>query len=232
MCEVMVILILGLMLFLVWASADIGSNIYLKALCRGDKRSKVVSLTFDDGPDEYMTPIVLDVLKKYQVKATFFLVGTKVEKHPEIVRRMVEEGHRLANHTYSHKGDFPLSCFTDVTKEILRCNESIYRAANVRPVWFRPPFGVTNPIIGKAIRRLGFQTIGWSIRSFDTVAGRSREKVGCRIIDQLHPGAVVLLHDRCEKADELLEKVIVETLKRGYEFISLDEMFNIDGYGD
>ena len=96
---VAIIIIGAVSAFLVWASADVASNVYRNTLCRGRNDERVVALTFDDGPDEQMTPRVLDVLNERNIKATFFLVGEKVERHPELVRRMVAEGHIVANHT-------------------------------------------------------------------------------------------------------------------------------------
>ena len=103
-----VVIVVGIIIFFVWASADVGSNVYLKTLCKADREDKVVSLTFDDGPDKIITPLVLDILKEYDIKATFFLIGKKAEKHPYLVKQIVEEGHIIANHTYSHSG-FSLS---------------------------------------------------------------------------------------------------------------------------
>ena len=100
MCWIIVISLLVITLFLVWASADIGSNIYLKTICKGNSEDQVAALTFDDGPDEVMTERVLDVLKRHNIKATFFLIGEKVDKYPHIVRRMVKEGNTVANHNY------------------------------------------------------------------------------------------------------------------------------------
>ena len=231
MCWLAVISSLALIAFMVWASADIGSNIYLKSVCNGDKKEKRLVLTFDDGPDETMTPRVLDVLKQHNIKATFFLIGEKVDRSPSIVKRIVDEGHIVANHTYSHGGTFPLSSYAKVKDELQRCSDSIYEAVGLRVALFRPPFGVTNPIIGKSVRQLGFKTIGWSIRSLDTV-GKSRDLVAEKVIRQLHPGAIILLHDRCENADILLEKIISSSIEKGYEFVSLHEMLKLKVYED
>lgn len=229
---VVIILAIALVSFLVWASADVKSNIYLRTVCKGDGQDKVVALTFDDGPDEVMTPKVLEVLGRYNIKATFFLVGEKVDRHPELVRQMVQEGHIVANHTFSHKGVFPLSSRRVVEQEILACSRSIKAAVGLSPLLFRPPFGVTNPIIGKAVDHCGLQAIGWSLRSLDTVAKSEREDVCRRVEAKLHPGAIILLHDRCAKSDELLESIIRVTLKSGYKFIALSDMLKIDVYED
>lgn len=229
---VVIILAIALVSFFVWASADVKSNIYLRTVCKGDGQDKVVALTFDDGPDEVMTPKVLEVLGRYNIKATFFLVGEKVDRHPELVRQMVQEGHIVANHTFSHKGVFPLSSRRVVEQEILACSRSIKAAVGLSPLLFRPPFGVTNPIIGKAVDHCGLQAIGWSVRSLDTVAKSEREDVCRRVEAKLHPGAIILLHDRCAKSDELLESIIRVTLKSGYKFIALSDMLKIDVYED
>ena len=226
----MIIAAICLSAFMVWASADVGSNIYLKTLCRGSKEKRSVCLTFDDGPHEEMTPRVLDALKEHGVQATFFLIGRNAEHHPDIVRRMVAEGHTIANHTYSHAGLFPLSSASSVEREVTRCSETITSLTNKQLKLFRMPFGVTNPIIGKVIRHLGLKAIGWSIRSLDTIERRSREQICKRVIKRLHSGAIILLHDRCAYSDELLRQLIPAIKERGYSFISLEEMLNIDAY--
>ena len=228
MCWIIVISLLVITLFLVWASADISSNIYVKTICKGNSEDQVAALTFDDGPDEVMTERVLDVLKRHDIKATFFLIGEKVDKYPHIVRRMVEEGHTVANHTYSHKATFPMSSAENVRQELQKCNDAIYKATGLRTKLFRPPFGVTNPIIGKMVRRNDYTTIGWSIRSLDTV--KSREDVAKKVERQLHPGAIILLHDRCNDADVLLETIIASTIEKKYTFVPLDELLKIDAY--
>ena len=227
---IIVATVICLTLFLVWASADIGSNIYLKALCKGKTDERLITLTFDDGPNKEMTPKVLDVLKENNIKATFFLIGKNVEQHPDIVKRIIDEGHIIANHTYSHSGIFPMSTGKQVDCELANCDEAIKKATGKSPALFRPPFGVTNPIIGRAVKKRGYRTIGWSIRSLDTVKSRSREDVCRGVVDKLHPGAIILLHDRCEKADELLREIISACRERGYSFTPLNKILNIDAY--
>lgn len=219
-----------MLIFLVWASADIDSNVYLKSLCKGKTDAKIVTLTFDDGPDEIMTPRVLDILKEYDIKATFCLIGSKAEQNYALVRRIVAEGHTVANHTYSHSWNFPMSSAAQVERELIRCNDAIFAATGVKTKYFRPPFGVTNPIVGKMVKKMKFNTIGWSIRSLDTIQSRDRERVCSRIINRLHPGAIILLHDRCNDADLLLEMLIAKITSNGYRIVSLTELSNIEPY--
>lgn len=216
------------MSFLVWASADIGSNIYLKSVCKKFCKERVIALTFDDGPDELMTPKVLDLLLKYNIKATFFLIGSKVDKNPDLVKRIFNEGHIVANHTYSHSGIFPLSNAKYVKNEIEKCRNSIKTIVGETPILFRPPFGVTNPIIGRVVNSLGLKTIGWSIRSLDTL--NVPEKISSRVLRLLHPGAIILLHDRCVNIDIVLDNLINEIHKRKYSFITLEQILNHDAY--
>lgn len=222
MCWLITIAVICVLAFLVWASADIGSGIYLKSFCRKPTSEKILALTFDDGPDEVMTPKVLAVLKQYNIKATFFMIGSKVVQQPHIVRTLIAEGHSIGNHTYSHQGVFPLSGEKEIEIELRKCSHSIAEISGEKPKLFRPPFGVTNPIIGRVVRRMGLNSIGWSIRSLDTVSTRSREDVCTMILKQLHPGAIILLHDRCNDADILLQLLIPQIIEKGYRFTTID----------
>ncbi len=216
--------------FFVWASADIGSGVYLKTLCRKHTDKPFVALTFDDGPDAVMTPRVLDTLNRYGVKATFFLVGEQARKYPDLVRRMVNEGHIIGNHTYTHSVMFPLSSRQSVQKEIADTQRVVEDIAGIKMRLFRPPFGVTNPVIGAAVRDCGLQTIGWSVRSLDTFERRGRMAVCNRIKRKLHPGAVILLHDRCKEADVLLAQVLDEIKACNRQVVMLDKLFEIAKY--
>ena len=221
---------LAVLAFFVWASADIGSGVYVRCLCSGPEDRKCISLTFDDGPDEMMTPKILDVLNKYNLKATFFVIGEKAEGNPEIVRRMVNEGHIVGGHSLRHSDNFPLQSSQTIYNELCECEEIVYGITGKRILLFRPPFGVTNPFISKAVREKKCKCVGWSIRSFDTNENEDIESIFKRIARKLHNGGIILLHDRCDKADELLEMVISDLLNKNYDIINLDEMLDINPY--
>lgn len=225
-----VLIVIGVLAFFVWASADVGSGVYLKTQCRRRTDAPYVALTFDDGPDEAMTPRVLELLKQHGVKATFFLIGERVRRHPEIVRRIVDEGHLIGNHTYTHSALFPLSGGRSVRREIEETQRAVEEAVGIRMRLFRPPFGVTNPILGRVVRSCGLQAVGWSIRSFDTVGRIARKRVCDRIGKALHRGAVILLHDRCREADLLLEGVLKEIAACGLQAVRLDKLFEMKEY--
>ena len=222
--------LLAVLAFITWASADIDSGVYVDCLCKGSAERRCVSLTFDDGPDENMTPKVLDVLNKHNIKATFFVIGQKAEKHPEIIKRMVNEGHIIGGHSWSHSYDFPMQSPETIYTEMSECEELVYNLTDKRILLFRPPFGVTNPLVSKAVDAKKYKCIGWSIRSLDTNENEDRVSVFKRITRKLHNGGIILLHDRCDKADELLEMLISDLIEKEYDIINLDEMLGINPY--
>ncbi|MCM1168336.1 MAG: polysaccharide deacetylase family protein [Bacteroides sp.] len=213
-----------------YASFFIGSGVYVKALCRAVTKEREIALTFDDGPDEVMTARVLDVLKRHRVQAAFFLIGEKAQAHPGLVRRMVEEGHIIGSHSFFHTGCFPFESRKKMERELMRTRETLYEITGKKIRLFRPPFGVTNPHVAAVVRQGGYRTIGWSVRAFDTRRRVPRLRILKRLVAGLHPGAVVLLHDRCLQADELLENFIAAAHGKGYRFVSPDKLLNIQAY--
>ena len=211
------------LLFLVYASASIRSGVYLKAACRLTANEKVIALTFDDGPDSTMTPQILDVLLAYDVKAVFFCIGRKMEGQEHLLRRMVSEGHELGNHSYTHSASFPLWPLARMKEDIQKCETRLQQfAGQQRLSFFRPPFGITNPTVAKAIAQLGYRTAGWNVRSFDTVKKNYRN-VAKRINKKLQPGNIILLHDTTPAMPELLKDIINYARQQGYRFVRADQ---------
>lgn len=223
----------------------------MRAFCREKTDRKVVYLTFDDGPHPPETERVLDVLRERGARATFFLIGSKVSGNEAVLRRMLEEGHALGLHTYSHAGTFPLLSFDKMLADVNEGKRAVESVAGKKISLFRPPFGVTNPTIAKVVRTLRLQTVGWDVRSFDTMfckssehsckqSGHSCKQSGhsckssehsCkqsghdwyvpvveRIMKQVRPGSVILLHDRLDGASELLSLLLDSLAASGYDF--------------
>ena len=205
-------IVLSITVFMVWASASIRSRVYVRAFCREKTDRKVVYLTFDDGPHPPETERVLDVLRERGARATFFLIGSKVSGNEAVLRRMLEEGHTLGLHTYSHAGTFPLLSLDKMLADVNEGKRTVESVAGRKISLFRPPFGVTNPTIAKVVRTLGLQTVGWDVRSFDTMFCKSSEhscnssgyscnssghdwyvSVVERIMKQVRPGSVSTL---------------------------------------
>lgn len=213
------ILLIFTLLFL--ASYSLRLSIYVRAVCRLKTDKRAVALTFDDGCDALQTPKILDILRKNGVHATFFLIGEKAAQCPDVVRRMVAEGHRVGIHTMRHESTFPLKSTRKVMADLRATRELLEQICGEKIDLFRPPFGVTNPHIGLAVRRLGLKTIGWSIRSYDTNARRTRSEVVQRIERRLHSGAIILLHDDRHESDLLLTKLLEMLERHEYEIVTI-----------
>ena len=219
-------LVLGSLLilsFLVYASYSIRSEIYLRSFCRKRTGEKVIVLTFDDGPDPIQTPKVLKVLKEHQATACFFCIGHKIEGNEKLLQQMVAEGHLIGNHSFTHSGLFPLYRLSRMKKDLQTCQSELERVTSQPVTLFRPPFGVTNPTIAKAVRQLGYTSIGWNIRTLDTQQP-SPEKVLDRIRKGLKPGSIILLHDRMPNSGQLVKQILDLLKKQGYTIVRLDEL--------
>jgi len=187
---------------LVWGAIDIQFDFYLKSQHHLSTKNKEIALTFDDGPHPN-TLAVLNVLDKHHAKATFFCIGLQIEQYPDILLEIVRRGHQIGNHTYTHKHTFPLFAVHTMEEEIRKTNDLIQKVTGKTTNLFRPPFGVTNPRIAKAIQNTDMQSIGWNRRSFDTVA--TKEEVLNRTASRAQSGDIVLFHDRLPEAAERLE---------------------------
>lgn len=220
-------------LFLLWlfftvtGSFSIRWNYHLEAR-HEDPDSPDVALTFDDGPTEY-TGQVLDLLKEFNRKATFFLIGRQVEKYPALVQRMLAEGHTIGNHTWSHCRNTGFMNAREMAAEIRACDRAIQAVTSRSVKFYRPPFGVTNPSVKKAVQETGHCVMGWSIRSLDTVMP-DEGKIVDRILRLLRPGKVILLHDTSQKSVNVLREVLKELEKRSLRSVPLDELFNLKAY--
>lgn len=200
---------------------------------RGRAREEI-ALTFDDGPDPVYTPRLLDLLRQYGAKATFFVVGVHAERHPDLLRRMAEEGHAIGIHNYVHKTNWLMRPGT-VKKQIARTSEIIEQATGVKPVYYRPPWGIVNLF---DYANLGYlQIILWSAMFSDWRKRVGAERLTARMLKKLRPGEVLLLHD-CgktfgadEDAPEQMLQALEVCLRRGnelgYRFVTIGEMIAV-----
>jgi peptidoglycan/xylan/chitin deacetylase (PgdA/CDA1 family) len=195
-------------------------------ICRGSSRKRRIALTFDDGPDPRSTPALLELLRAASVEAAFFGVGQRVAAHPDLAARIVREGHLLENHSYAHSHTTNLFTAARLRAELDRTQAAIAQATGVAPRWFRPPMGLSNPRVFRVARDLGLTVIGWTARGMDT-RRIGPERVVARIVRQLRPGAIILLHDGSVPAERLVATVksLLDTLGAlGYEIVRLDKM--------
>jgi peptidoglycan/xylan/chitin deacetylase (PgdA/CDA1 family) len=181
-----------------------------------------IALTFDDGPDPVDTPKLLDLLREKGVKATFFVVGKRAEQYPEIVRRAWDEGHLIANHTWSHRLLFCFLTPSRLRAEIDRGAESVRRICGFRPRLFRSPVGMRHVLLQSNLTDAGLEYVSWSIRTRDTLTADSGV-LARRILRQAASGDIILLHDHLPRGAhvmlEALPRVIDELRKRGFEFV-------------
>ncbi|MDP9150741.1 MAG: polysaccharide deacetylase family protein [Myxococcota bacterium] len=204
-------------------------RVFVDAVVRGPKGVRGVVLTFDDGPHPLWTPRILDALRRSGVTATFFLVGRKVEEHPDVVRAILEEGHSLGVHSYEHDRLFALRGSRRVRRDLERGIASIEAVAGRRPHLFRPPVGLTNPIIARVADDLDLTVVGWTVRGRDGWALARAEEVVARICRGLQDGAIVLLHDAPERGDrepaavQALPAIVDAIAARGLDVVPLTE---------
>ena len=191
---------------------------------RGEKGT--ISLTFDDGPDPEVTPRVLDVLREEGVKGSFFVIGRIAEKHPELVQKIVDEGHVVGNHTYNHDYVFSKGL---AEKQVSEGQEVIRNIIGKKPAYFRPPFGVMTPEIASAVKKEKCAIIGWDLRSQD---GRIRTKEATikRVKNNLDKATVLLFHDTNPTTPEALREIIHLCKQNGMKIVSVPEQSGIEPY--
>ncbi len=225
-CVVLVTLFFLSVLFL--ACITLSLNFFIPSKCKAITSKKLVALTFDDGPARY-TENILDTLQKHNVQASFFCIGKNIPGNPLIMNRLKNEGHVIGNHSYSHGYWFDMSGAGKMLADMRQMDREVEKAVGLRPLLFRPPYGVMNPSLAQAIKKGGYTSIGWNIRSFDTRI-KDKQKLTSRIIGQLKPGSIILLHDSMEITAAILPELIKEIESNGYTITRLDKMLNISAY--
>lgn len=202
-------------------------NFFVRSYNRG-KDHKLVALTFDDGPGAE-TAAILDVLKYHEVPAAFFSIGKNAAAKPELVKRWHEEGHAIGNHSYGHGFNFDWQSSRKMAAELQKTNDTIRSVTGKTPRLFRPPYGVTNPNLARAIKRTGMLSVGWNVRSFDTTA-KDPQQLLERILGKLKGGDIILLHDSMPITREILTELIVRTRQKGFTFARIDQLLDIEAY--
>ncbi len=196
----------------------------------GFTSEKMVCLTFDDGPDDVITPQVLNILKRNHVKASFFFVGNKLDQHPDVVQRAYREGHLVLSHSWSHQ-QLNLMEHQEIRREIQLTEDKLYELIGQRPAFIRPPFGQIDKKVTDVIKGKGGKIILWSI---DTSDGSQGEKgsIVKNATEHIRPGDVILLHCDGDKTETVkaLPEIITSLREKGYQFVDLGEMLQINPY--
>ncbi|MBQ7443654.1 MAG: polysaccharide deacetylase family protein [Bacteroidaceae bacterium] len=199
--------------------------IYPNAVWRMDPSAKAVYLTFDDGPIPEATPFVLATLARYGVRATFFVVGDNVRKHPDVFRAVVAAGHRIGNHTFNHIGGFRWhsNCYLENTEKAQRAIDA--SAGGEAAPLFRPPHGWMRPMQYRIIRASGYRIIMWDLVTRDYSRRLTAEEVLANVKRYARNGSIITFHDSLRSIDKLrriLPEAIEWLLAEGYEFRLFD----------
>ena len=203
---------------------------YLKqynAWYAGPPDEPVIYLTFDAGYENGNTEAILDALKKHQAPAAFFLVGNYLETSPELVKRMVNEGHTVGNHTYHHPDMSKISGREAFEQELTQL-EDLYQQITGQPMkkYYRPPQGKYSESNLKMASDMGYQTFFWSLAYVDWYEDKqpTKEEAFNKLLKRIHPGAIVLLHSTSKTNGQILDELLTKWEEMGYRFGSLDDL--------
>lgn len=208
-------------------NASISELLPYHAFYAQDTEDKVIYLTFDCGYENGNTPAILDALKKHQVSATFFAVGTFLESEPDLVKRMVAEGHTVGNHTWHHPDMSAISTKESFSEE-LNSTADAYRqiTGQEMPRYYRPPQGKYSTENLQMAKDLGYSTFFWSLAYVDWYQDNqpSREEAFDKLLGRIHPGAIVLLHNTSSTNAAILDELLTKWEDMGYHFGTLQEL--------
>ncbi len=199
---------------------------------KGSSNRRRIALTFDDGPDEIYTPQILDILKTHNVKATFFLLGSKVKEQPELVNRIINEGHIIGNHSWTHP-DLRKVTSEQLVYEIKQTENAIMDVTGLTTCIMRPPYGAVNENVIEQLQELNYKVINWNIDTVDWRAETTSDDILINTLPNITKDAIVLMHDspgdKSATVNSLAE-LITTLSKNGYTFVTTDEMLEIQAY--
>jgi len=200
---------------------------FLPVISRGQSGKKAVALTFDDGPHPKTTPKLLHLLTQYNIKATFFITGKNAHQHPDLVSKILSDGHLIGNHTWSHDNFIMLKSCRKLEREIVKTQEAL-KASGIISYAFRPPVAITNPKLGGVLKKTGMFCVNYSLRGFD--AGNRRiKKLSARILRKIQPDDIILLHDSPPENEtqtlnwlDQINSIVEGIHNKGFEIVPLD----------
>ncbi|WP_240376707.1 polysaccharide deacetylase family protein [Bacillus piscicola] len=202
-----------------------------KGISKGSSDKKLVALTFDDGPDDYFTPKILDILKKKDVKATFFVMGKHVTEFPDMMKRIVKEGHAIGNHTQNHPL-LPNKMSADVYQEIASTQTALEKTVGLKPDIFRPPYGAITKTDAWILHKMGLRAITWSVDSEDW-EGKTAEEIVTTVNREISPGGIILQHNFPSKDRQILAgsvkslpDIIDDLREKGYQFVTVQTLLD------
>jgi peptidoglycan-N-acetylglucosamine deacetylase len=215
---------------IVWGSANIQANFFLKAIHQGIATTRQIALTFDDGPHPVYTPQVLALLKQHSIQATFFCIGKHVAQYPEIVKQIHMQGHVVGNHSFTHAATIDFQSRAKWGEELRKTDAAIAHVIGSKPHFFRPPYGVSTPHLAAAVNASGHAVIGWRVRPYDTSTTRQPERIIRAILKKVKPGHIILLHDTHARIAPVLEQLLPQLKKRGLSMVTVEKLIQQHAY--
>lgn len=192
-----------------------------------ENNDNMIALTFDDGPHGVYTPQILDILSEYGIPATFFVIGSNGERHPELLKRIIDEGHEIGNHTFTHDRPWKLSRKA-LIDELTHTENVIHDACGLSPSLFRPPEGVASENVVAAAARLNYNVILWTVDPRDWEKTTTAQSVIDCILTNVKSGSIILCHDGVSRDDsvtpEAIAAIIPALLEQGYNFVTVSEL--------
>lgn len=222
-------------------SAVLSAAVCLSLLCNGsaaddadpvyfrrDNDKMMIALTFDDGPHPRYTPEILDILKEYGIPATFFTVGKNAVLYPDVIVRCRDEGHEIANHTYTHR-DLSGDSVLDIRREICGAEDTIYENLEIRTKLLRPPGGLYGTNVIRAAAELDYTLVLWTVDTRDW-AHTPADRIADKVLTKIRSGDIVLMHDYIGEnspTPEALRIFIPVLLDQGYRFVTVSELLGV-----
>ncbi len=203
-------------------------SFFLPVISCGLPGTQGVALTFDDGPSPASTPVLLELLARHNMQATFFVVGEKAAKYPELIKEIVAKGHTIGNHSWRHDNFLMLRSGKTVQEDI-HATQRILQAYGVQPLVFRPPVGITSPRLVNVLEEEGLVTVTFSCRAFDR-GNRNIHNLAGKILDCLQPGNIIMLHDLLPHQEALSDywqkelDSLFYSLARNYDVVALEQI--------
>lgn len=206
------------------------SQVYGRTFIGLDPSSRLLALTYDDGPNDPWTFRLLEILDRHQVKATLFLIGKFVQQRPDLARALVAAGHAIGNHTWDHP-NLILCSSAEVRRQLQQTQQAIFDATGVEAKLFRPPFGGRRPASLRVARSLGLQPVMWNVTCYDWKA-KSADEIVAHAERQIHGGNVILLHDGefhrigvdRSRSVEATDRILQRNKSQGYQFVTVPQM--------
>jgi peptidoglycan/xylan/chitin deacetylase (PgdA/CDA1 family) len=199
----------------------------------GPRTKKEIALTFDDGPDDVYTYQVLKILKKEGIRATFFVIGNQAKAYPHVVRQIMEEGHVLANHSWRH-AYLPKLTPAQLKKDLAHTNQAVFEATGKNMLLLRPPYGAAENITNQ-MKSWNYTIVNWDVDTNDWQKGRTADQIYHAVIKNAQNGSITLQHngggDRSATV-KALPRIIKDLKKKGFKFVTLDEMLKVPAYSN